>query len=115
MPASDPRNDARSLRDATLQWLPGVNADLVHACRVATASVDGGGLVVQDFIENDLHPDMLTQVLRLFFDKKTNPLNAQLLCTTYSPLVPNLLHPSQVLLAVKDESLSTRLVRPGQG
>lgn len=106
--------DGRQYGMSLSQESSGTRRLLVLLLRVLKA-LDAGGLVVQDFIENDLHPDMLTQVLRLFFDKKTNPLNAQLLCTTYSPLVPNLLHPSQVLLAVKDESLSTRLVRPGQG
>lgn len=62
-----------------------------------------GGLVLIDELEADLHPHMLTPILDLFFSKKTNPHNAQIIFTCHCIEVLNLLHKAQVVLVEKDD------------
>lgn len=61
-----------------------------------------GGLAVIDELEADLHPHMLEPILNLFFNKQTNPYNAQIIFTCHAAEVLNLLHKSQVMLVEKD-------------
>lgn len=63
-----------------------------------------GGLTAIDELEADLHPHMLMPILDLFFSPETNPHNAQIIFTSHSVEVLNLLHKSQVMLVQKDES-----------
>ena len=69
--------------------------------------LQSGGLAVIDELEADLHPHMLTPILDLFFSPKTNPLNAQIICTCHSIEILSLLHKAQVVLVEKnDECIS---------
>lgn len=61
-----------------------------------------GGIVVVDQLEADLHPSMLEPILNLFFDSRKNPHNAQLIFSTHSLDVMNLLQKQQILLVEKD-------------
>lgn len=63
-----------------------------------------GGLVVIDELEADLHPHMLTPILDLFFSKKINPHDAQIIFTCHSLEVLSLLHKGQVVLVEKDQT-----------
>ena len=42
---------------------------------------------VVDEIENGLHPNVVKAVLNMFLSPETNPLHAQLICTTHSILL----------------------------
>lgn len=70
-----------------------------------------GGLAVIDEFEADLHPHMLMPILDLFFSPETNPHNAQIIFTSHSVEVLNLLHKSQVMLVQKDETCSSEAWR----
>lgn len=43
-----------------------------------------GGIAIVDDFESELHPHMLPRLFDLFFNPRTNPLNAQLLFTTHA-------------------------------
>lgn len=61
-----------------------------------------GGIVIIDEMEADLHPDMITAMLELFFDPEHNPHNAQIIFTCHAHEVLNELQKDQVLLIEKD-------------
>lgn len=65
-----------------------------------------GGVMIYDELEGDLHPLMIEPVLNLFFNKRTNPFNAQLIFTTHSIEIVNQLQKSQVILVEKNDSSS---------
>ena len=43
-----------------------------------------GGILIVDEIENGLHPTVVKSMIDLFYNPKTNPFNAQLICTTHN-------------------------------
>ena len=45
--------------------------------------METGGTIVIDELENGLHPNVVQRILDLFQSAETNPLNAQLICTTH--------------------------------
>lgn len=45
--------------------------------------LETGGTIVIDELENGLHPNVVQRILDLFRSAETNPLNAQLICTTH--------------------------------
>lgn len=80
----------------------GTQAAFVLLSRLIPVLADGGVAVIDEF-ESDLHPHMLAPILDLFTNSATNPHNAQLLFTSHSMEVLNLLPKSQVMLVEKDE------------
>lgn len=66
------------------------------------AVLEGGGVIVFDELESDLHPHMLEPLLELFSNETTNPHNAQIIFTCHSVEVLRLLQKSQTILAEKD-------------
>lgn len=62
-----------------------------------------GGVVILDELEADLHPLMLEPILSLFINPKTNPYNAQLIFTSHSLEILNLLKKGQIMLVEKNE------------
>lgn len=73
--------------------------------------LENGGVAIIDELENDLHPHMLEPILDLFANPKTNPHQAQLIFTSHSLEVLNLLHKSQVMLVSKDENCESSASR----
>lgn len=61
-----------------------------------------GGVMIYDELESNLHPHMIESIIGLFFSKRTNPLNAQIIFTTHSIEVMNQLQKSQILLVEKN-------------
>ncbi len=47
-------------------------------------TLETGGVLVIDEIENGLHPIVVKQIVDLFLKEETNPLHAQLICTSHS-------------------------------
>lgn len=64
--------------------------------------LETGGVMIYDELEGDLHPLMIEPILDLFFNKRTNPHNAQLIFTTHSIEVLNQLQKNQIILVEKD-------------
>jgi len=60
-----------------------------------------GGIAVLDEFEVDLHPLMVSHLLKTFMDPDLNPHNAQLLLSTHSVEIFNELHKQQVVLVEK--------------
>ncbi len=48
------------------------------------STLERGGVLMIDEIENGLHSDIVKQIVKLFMNPETNPNNAQLICTTLS-------------------------------
>ena len=48
-----------------------------------------GNILIVDEIENGLHPTVVKKMIELFYNPKTNPHNAQLICTTHNILLIN--------------------------
>lgn len=61
-----------------------------------------GGVAVIDELEADLHPDMLVPLLELFINPATNPNKAQLIFSSHSHEILEMLSKDQVLLVEKD-------------
>ena len=49
--------------------------------------LEKGDVLILDEIENGLHPNVVKEIINLFLDKKQNPHQAQLICTTHQPLL----------------------------
>lgn len=62
-----------------------------------------GGMVIYDELESDLHPLMLEPILNLFISPKTNRHNAQIIFTSHSLEILNLLKKGQIMLVEKNE------------
>jgi hypothetical protein len=67
--------------------------------------LNNGDTVCIDELETSMHPGMVVELLRLFFQEKTNPKGAQILFTTHNPLLldPTLLRRDQIWFADKDK------------
>lgn len=63
--------------------------------------LETGGIAVIDELESDMHPHMIEPLLDLFSSPNTNPHNAQIIFTSHSIEVMNLLGKSQVILVEK--------------
>lgn len=68
--------------------------------------LETGGIMIYDELEGDLHPHMIEPFLNLFFNKRTNPHDAQLIFTTHSLEVLNELQKNQILLVEKNDCSS---------
>lgn len=79
--------------------------------RFIIPALELGSLVVIDELEADLHPDMLEPIIKLFIDKETNPHNAQIIFSSHSHEIMDLLNKEQVLLVEKDEACSSEAWR----
>lgn len=65
--------------------------------------LENGSVAVIDELEQDFHPHLLEYVLNLFINPSSNPHNAQIIFTSHSPMIMNLLNKSNIMLIEKDE------------
>jgi len=49
--------------------------------------LENGGVLVIDEIENGLHLSLTKEIINLFNNEESNPLHAQLICTSHQPLL----------------------------
>lgn len=73
--------------------------------------LDNGYTVCIDELDTSMHPLMVTALLRLVFNAKTNPKGAQVIFTTHNPLLldATLMRRDQVWFTDKDEQGAARL------
>lgn len=78
-------------------------------------TLENGGVLVVDEIENGLHPYMVNMIVSLFNEEKNNPLNAQLICTTHSTmLIDKNVQKDEIWLAIKNEFGESELKHIGE-
>jgi AAA15 family ATPase/GTPase len=61
-----------------------------------------GGIAIIDELDNSIHPLVLPEILRWFYDAKRNPLNAQLWTTCHSVSLMEDLMKEEIVLCEKD-------------
>ena len=79
--------------------------------RYIIPALESGGLAMIDELEADLHPDMLEPLIKLFINPETNPHNAQILFSTHSHEVMDLLNKEQIVLVEKNEACNSEAWR----
>jgi AAA15 family ATPase/GTPase len=72
-------------------------------------ALETGSLLLFDELDASLHPALSAELVRLFHDRTTNPLGAQLVFTSHDTSLLNHLNRDEVWLTEKDENGVTRL------
>lgn len=91
----------------TVQWL--------HLLTPVLMALDRGSLLAVDELDSSLHPHLVSQIIRLFQDPRTNPRGAQLVFNAFDHSIlalregRRLLGRDQVWFTEKDNDGSTRL------
>lgn len=65
-------------------------------------------MAVMDALDNDLHADLVDEILGWFRRKDTNPGNAQLICSLHSLSVLDNLEKEEVFIVEKDRAGGTQ-------
>lgn len=73
------------------------------------SALRSGSLLLFDELDASLHPTLSAELVRVFHDPATNPLGAQLVCTTHDTNLLNHLNRDEVWLTEKDDRGATRL------
>jgi AAA15 family ATPase/GTPase len=71
--------------------------------------LDRGGLAIIDEIDTDIHPLLVPELFRWFYDKARNQHGAQLLFTAHNPAILNDLEKEQVFFAEKPSGKPTHI------
>ena len=66
-----------------------------------------GGLAVMDALDNDLHAELVDEILGWFRQEDTNPRNAQLICSLHSLSALDNLEKEEVFIVEKDRDGGT--------
>ncbi len=66
------------------EWESAGTRHIVSVFPALNYALETGGLAVMDALDNDLHADLVDEVLGWFRRKDTNPGNAQLICSLHS-------------------------------
>ena len=90
---------------------------VVHVFPSLNFATETGGLALMDALDNDLHADLVDEILGWFRRKDTNPRNAQLICSLHSLSVLDNLEKEEVFIVEKDREGVTQAygVRDVQG
>ena len=65
------------------------------------------GLAIMDALDNDLHADLVDEILSWFRREETNPHDAQLICSLHSLSVLDELEKEEVFIVEKDRNGTT--------
>ena len=71
-------------------------------------ALHSGGLAIMDALDNDLHVDLVDEILEWFRRSDKNPHNAQLICSLHSLSALDNLEKDEVFIVKKDQSGTTR-------
>jgi hypothetical protein len=69
-----------------------------------SAALDAGGVAVIDEIDSSIHPFVLPEIIRWFYDEKRNKRNAQLWFTCQNPYLLSHLSKEEIFFCEKDGS-----------
>ena len=72
-------------------------------------ALDRGGVAVIDELDADIHPLLIPEIFRWFYDRKRNPNKAQLLFTAHNPAILDELEKEQVFFSEKLSGEPTRI------
>ena len=82
---------------------------LFHLLPRIRNALDGGGPIVLDEVEGDLHMDIACEVLGWFRSRKTNPRDAQLFVTSHNVGLLDDLEKEELFIVEKDGGGATRV------
>ena len=91
--------------------LEGESAGTRHVVQVFPAldlALSTGGLAIMDALDNDLHADLVDEILAWFRREDTNSGNAQLVCSLHSLSALDDLEKEEVFIVEKDRTGATR-------
>jgi len=71
--------------------------------------LDTGGVAVIDELDTDIHPLVIPELFRWFYDMQRNPKGAQLLFTAHNPSILDELEKEQVYFSEKPGGKPTRI------
>ncbi len=71
--------------------------------------LDVGGLAVIDELDTDVHPLLVPELFRWFYDRQRNPSGAQLVFTAHNPAILDELEKEQVFFSEKQSGKPTRV------
>jgi hypothetical protein len=71
--------------------------------------LDVGGIAIIDELDTDVHPLLIPEVFRWFYDRRRNSKGAQLLFTAHNPAILDELEKEQVMFAEKPGGKPTRI------
>jgi hypothetical protein len=71
--------------------------------------LDTGGVAVIDELDTDIHPLLIPELFRWFYDNQRNPKGAQLLFTAHNPAILDELEKEQVFFSEKPSGKPTRI------
>ncbi len=71
-------------------------------------ALESGGLAVMDALDNDLHADLVDEILGWFRREDTNPRNAQLICSLHGLSALDDLEKEEVFIVEKDREGATQ-------
>ena len=71
--------------------------------------LDNGGVAVIDELDTDVHPLLIPEIFRWFYDAQRNPKGAQLLFTAHNPAILDELEKEQVYFSEKPGGKPTRI------
>ncbi len=76
--------------------------------------LDVGGVAMIDELDTDVHPLLIPELFRWFYDKRRNPKGAQLLFTAHNPAILDELEKEQVFFSEKPSGKPTRIYGAGE-
>ena len=81
---------------------------IVHMFPVLNYALEVGGVAIMDALDNDLHADLVDEILNWFRRTDTNARNAQLICSLHGLSVLDDLEKEEVFIVEKKEDGATR-------
>ena len=81
---------------------------VVQVFPVLNFALETGGLAIMDALDNDLHADLVDEILAWFRREDTNPGNAQLVCSLHSLSALDDLEKEEVFIVEKNRTGATR-------
>lgn len=84
---------------------------LVNLLNRIIPTIEKGGIVIWDELEDAIHPFLAKKIVQLFKSRNNNLKNAQLLFTTHAPLLLDECTKTQIYLVEKNEKLESDLYR----
>lgn len=106
--------DHKPVEEIDLPFLKYESNGTIRMLRILPAifeTLDTGGVLFIDEIENGMHPNLVKLLVNLFNSNETNPNHAQLICTTHDTLLLNGVRRDQVWFTDKNVYGETQINR----